>query len=351
MPYQRPTLADITNRTQKDLDVSVGQTSPVLSRSIFSVLSRVFAGAIHSVFGFGAYMAKQLFPDTAEDEFLERWAAIWGLTRKAADFSSGPAIFTGVDGSEIIAGTRAVGANGVEYEVVTGGTIASGSVTLTVEALTSGFLGNLAAGSLLSMVEPLPGVDTEVTVAAAGITGGSDVESDEDLQARIVARITNPPHGGNESDYRAWALDVAGVTRAWAYQNYMGPGTVGLTFVTDDDPGGIIPAEGKVDEVFNYIESVRPLCVDLYVFAPIEQVVNFTIQVTPNTPEVKAAVEAELRAMFLDRFYPGDTVSVSQISEFVSGAAGEVAHSITVPASDTVIAQNKIGVFGVITWL
>ena len=78
------------------------------------------------------------------------------------------------------------------------------------------------------------------------LTGGTDTETDDQLRARILHRIQNPPMGGAQADYVTWALAVPGVTRAWAAPE-QGPGTITVRFLMDDlradDDGWPTPAD------------------------------------------------------------------------------------------------------------
>ena len=65
------------------------------------------------------------------------------------------------------------------------------------------------------------------------VTGGTDAETDDQLRARILHRIQNPPMGGAQADYVTWALAVPGVTRAWAASE-QGIGTMTVRFLMDD---------------------------------------------------------------------------------------------------------------------
>jgi uncharacterized phage protein gp47/JayE len=80
------------------------------------------------------------------------------------------------------------------------------------------------------------------------VADGSDEESTDELRARLLARLQNPPHGGNATDYEAWAKEVSGVTRAWSYPLELGAGTVTVRFVRDDDASPI-PDAGEVAAV------------------------------------------------------------------------------------------------------
>jgi uncharacterized phage protein gp47/JayE len=349
MAYERPTLSAINTRIIGDIEASLGQTTPILPRAVLRVLARVFAASIHSNYGFLDWVSKQLFPDTAETEYLDRWASIWGVTRKAPSFASGSITITGTDGSILPSGSHFIDTNENEYEATAGATIVSGTATVTVESISSGVIGDLAEGNSVSLAEPVSGIDSDALVAAGGISGGADVEDDEDLRVRILARIQTPPQGGTASDYIDWALTIPGITRAWANEAYMGPGTVGVVIVSDDAPS-IIPGAPLIAEVAAYIETLRPLCATVYVMAPTLVTMNFTINLEPNTAAVQAAVQTALTAFIKANSGPGSTVTPSQISEVISGAAGEISHVLVSPVSDTIMANDQIGIMGTITW-
>ena len=100
-------------------------------------------------------------------------------------------------------------------------------------ALDPGAISNMNQGDTLSITGTVPpGVDSSATVVT--MTGGVDVENDDDLRARILHRIQNPPMGGAISQIMlAWALACPGVTRAWAASE-MGIGTITVRFLMDE---------------------------------------------------------------------------------------------------------------------
>ena len=82
----------------------------------------------------------------------------------------------------------------------------------------------------LRLMSPVPGVHNELTVGSAGLNGGADQETEPERLVRLLTRIQNPPHGGNPADYAMWAMEVAGVTRAWGYRAPHGACTAGVAF-------------------------------------------------------------------------------------------------------------------------
>lgn len=350
MAFARPTLNEIIDRIVADMSSRVlGIEGAVLRRSILGVIARTQGGAVHLLYGYLDWIARQVIPDTADAEYLERWAAIWGLTRKAADYAAGHVIFTGTNGSVIPAGTIVQRQDGVQYEVQTEATISGGTATTDVEALVAGDAGNLDEAERVFLLSPITGVTTSATVGTGGIVDGLDTESDTRLRARLLARIQEPPQGGSTADYEQWALAVSGVTRVWVTPNGLGLGTVLVHFVRDDDVS-IIPDSGEVADVQDYIDERRPVTADVTVAAPTADALDLTIQLSPNNATVRAAVTAELTDLLRRDAEPGGTILISRIREAVSVAAGESDNVVVTPTADVTHATGHIAVLGTITF-
>lgn len=351
MAFARPTLTEITSRIQNDLTTRLTLTGAALRRSVVTVLSSVLAAAAHLLHGHLDYLAKQLFPDTSEADSLVRQAALFGLTRIAATFATGTATVTGTNGTVIPAGTVLQRADGAHYSVNADVTIASGTATLTLTALVAGVAGNVDVAGVVTFVSPIAGVSGTGTVATA-VSGGADAETDDALRTRLLARMKQAPHGGNALDYVTWAMEVAGVTRAWSYSQELGAGTVSVRFVRDNDGSGaaIIPDAGEVTAVQAYIDARRPVTAAVTVVAPIADTLNFTIHIVPDTTDTRAAVTAELTDLLRRSAKPGGTILLSQIRTAVGVAAGVTDFSVTAPAADDTHATGHIAIMGTVTW-
>lgn len=346
MPFNRPTLQTLVDRARNDLLARLA-ADDVLRRADAEVYARVIAAASHTLHGFIDYLARQILPDTADEDYLERWASIWGVTRTAAAAASGTASFATSVGAVIPAGAVLTAFDGQEYEVTAGGTATGATLDLPVQALIAGAAGNRTAGQSLSLVSPIAGVQSSAT--ASELSGGANTESDNALRARLLARIQRPPHGGAAHDYVAWALEVAGVTRAWVYPGELGDGTVTVRFVRDDDADPI-PDAAEVAAVQAHIDSVAPVTAGVTVVAPIDDPVALEIQLTPDTSVVRAAVLAELDDLFRRDAEPGGTIYLSRLREAISIAAGETHHVLVSPVADQVSATGYIPSLGAVTW-
>lgn len=353
MPFPRPTLADLRARTSQQVAGRLG-LGGLLPRSRLGALATAVAGASHELHGHLDWIFRQVFPDTAEAEELARWAAVWGVTRLPATTWSGTVRFSGSNGVVVPEGTRLRRDDGQEYETTELVTVASGTADAPLVALEVGALPNLEAGSSLRLLNPIAGLQTTAAVLADGLVPGVDQEDDDSLRERLLERIQLPPHGGAAHDYVAWAREVAGVTRAWVIPLYLGAGTVGVTFVTDDAAGGLIPDAPKVAEVQAYIDLVRPVTAAVTVFAPAERTIAATIAVEPNSQAVRDAVTAALRDLLRREGGPGATLLISHVREAISTAPGETDHEVQLwdgeEPDDLDIGAGEVATLGTITW-
>jgi uncharacterized phage protein gp47/JayE len=352
VPFDRPTLPALLDRIRSDFRSRLGITGSLLRRAVASVFAAVWAGAVHMLHGHLEWLSRQLFPRTAEREYLLQHASLYGLTPIAATFAGGTVTATGVNDSVIPADTVLVRDDGATYLVTDEAVIAGGTATLTVVATLAGVAGNMAAGETLVLETPIAGVDSTVTVVV--IEGGNDEETTERFRARFELRLSEPPAGGSDQDYVGWALEVAGVTRVWGYRHENGLGTVVVRFVRDDDDD-IFPSAGEVEAVQEKLDAERPTTAEVTAAAPDPLAVDMTIAVTPDTSVVRAAVEAEIGDMFRRVAEPGDgagrgTIKLSQILVAIGVSAGVTDFTLTSPVADVVPDIGELPIVGTITW-
>lgn len=351
MPFVRPSLRDLVDRIKLDLEDKLTGGSPALRRSVIAVISRVFGAASHILHGHLDWISRQILPDTSDEEILLRQGSMYGVSRIPAVFAERDVEFTGANGATIPAGSELQRSDGAIYTTDSIATISGGVATVHITAVEAGDEGNVDTDVILQLTSPLVSIDNEATVLSSNAVEGEDQEDIEAYRQRVLFRIQNTPQGGAEADYKRWALEIPQVTRAFVFPKHLGPGTVGLSFVLDNESPSIIPGAPKVAEVQAYIDARRPVTVDFLAFAPVEQVVNFTIDLLAvDTPEIRAAVESQLRDLLVREAEPGVGILLSHINEAISIAAGEYDHTLTVPSANLPPVTNKIYTFGTITW-
>ena len=325
MPWTTPTLKEVRSLVRDNVRASLPGADASVPNSVLRVLSDAQGGLCHLTLQYIDWLALQLLPDTAETEWLDRHGDIWLINsdgtkgRKMATFAVGTVEFTGIPGTVVPPATRLAWA-AVDYETTAEATVGSGATVAPVRALEPGLIGNISTGAL-SVVAPPPGLDSMATVIS--ITGGVDTEGDDDLRARVLFRIQQPPMGGSQADYVRWATSVPGVTRAWAAVE-QGIGTITMRFLMDelraDDDG--FPTHADAQYVANQIDKVRPVAIkDTYVVAPIKEFIDITIaDLVPNTDGARAEIETSLQEMLRELAAPGVTIYAAWISYAIMNA-------------------------------
>ncbi|MFJ7143303.1 baseplate J/gp47 family protein [Pseudomonas protegens] len=345
MPFETPSLPVLIQRTQSDL------ASDSLRQSDAQVLARTLSGAAFGLYGYLDWIAEQILPDKADESTLERIAALrLNQPRKAAQAARGSVSFNAAAGAVLDVDTLLQGSDGRSYKVTAARTTSAGLNSTTIQAVDAGALGNADAGLSLIAVQPVQGISNPFTVLAPGLTGGVAEESLESLRARVIRSYRIIPHGGSADDYETWALECPGITRAWSRRNYLGPGTVGLFVMRDDDPQPIPNAE-QLAQVQAYIEPLRPVTAEVHVLAPVMLPVTYRLRLTPDTSAVRAAVEDQLRDLHSREAGLGQTLLLSHIREAISSATGEQDHRLLAPSADVPAANNQLLVFGGCEWL
>lgn len=354
MPFDRPTLPDLITRSQQDISTRVSGVDPTLRRSLVNALSRQLSALAHGLYGYLDWQADQILPDTQDEEIFARYAEWHGVPRILASKATGTATATGTENEVVPADTILQRQDGQKYTVDADVTITGGTATLSLTAVDAGAAGNVAVGAELTFSSPVPGIQSKVTVS--GISGGADIETLDAWKAREKALEQAPPQGGNAADYIEWAKSVPGVTRVWPFNNWVGPGSVGIYFMRDNDVTAI-PDASEVATVQAAIDSKRPLGMGrgATVYAPTAVPVDLTIQLSPNDIATQTAVQAELADMFLSEAEVEDgtgsgTILKSHIDDAISRATGETDHILVTPAANVTFTAGEIAQLGTITF-
>jgi len=371
--FNRPSFTEILARRRDGYSNNTGGDA-ALFQGVLPRLAEATAEGQHALHGHLDWASRQAMPMLAEGLYLDLWGRLWGVSRLPATYAAGTVTFTGTDGAGVVAGAEIRRADGELFTVTASAVVAGGVVSVPVQAKNFGDIGNTAAASTLTLISPVAGLSPAATVGGGGLIGGADEEMDgkpgtsEGFRGRIRARITAPPHGGNDSDYKKWAKAISGVTRVWVEANGLGAGTVVVRFMMDDTYANGIPAgtgapaySGDIKSVFDHIESHadeltgdltgRPATAEVFVLAPTPVPLDVTITgLSPDTPEIRGAIENELQEMILFRSSPGGVIRTSWIWEAVSDAAGEDSHVITIPAADITYLPGEIAVMGTVTY-
>ncbi|EKJ3120770.1 baseplate J/gp47 family protein, partial [Salmonella enterica] len=209
-------------------------------------------------------------------------------------------------------------------------------------------------------ITPQAGIVQTATVTGSGITGGADVESLSELLSRLVFRVQYPPSGGTKYDFERWAREVPGVTRAWCLPEWPQAGSLGVTFVLDNNPD-IFPGEGDVTRVAEYIKSHpdpatgkpvgQPLGPVVKTFKLTNHPVAFQIKIAPNTPENQTAVRQALVDLLYNEAKPGGIILPSAFWRAVAGVKALDDFELRSPLESVSAGAMELLTVGDITWL
>lgn len=352
------TLAQRIQRIKADINVALAGADAGIRRTVENALAKGLAGLTHDQQGTVLYLHRQATPGPdSEPETLERWLYLFNSPRKQPSRATGTIRITGTATTNVNAGTEFQLADGTVFTtdaLVTITDFGGGNIyaDAAVTASKSGIVGNADIGTTLTLVSPAAGVDSEATVqddgSGAGLSGGFDLESRDEMWARLKVVVQNPPGAGNSGDYKRWALEVTGVTRAWVQQNPTGPGTVRVLFVMDAK-ANIIPTAGEVATVQAYIDARRPVAVVEFVAAaPTAKSLAFTIADVPVA--ARTDVETALKDLLIREAEPGTTLEHEQIIGAIAGVGAAKGFTLTLPAADVTHDTLEIPVFDTITW-
>lgn len=363
MAWSIRSLDDASARIRGAFRKYLPGTDTALANNFVTVCGKVLAGLSHEFELRMAVLEKQMFISTATKAYLVMHCADIGIYRKPAAAAVGSIGIS--DTSNALAsplttypaGIRFISGSDTYLSTAPATSDVDGNLTLTLRAETKGASGNRDTGGLLALADPVlyPDLPMQWSVADGGLGGGADIEQDDLLRARGLQRKRYPPAGGALTDYERVTLAVPGVTAAWAFRG-AAPGSVFVFFLFAGRENSI-PQPADVAVVQAAIDTERLIRVDDSVaVAPTARPIDVTINgLSTDTPEIRAAIEASIRAMLVARCRPGIpgntfTVSASWFDEAISTTTGEDRHVMAAPLADIVLTDGQFPVLGTMTY-
>ncbi|ECK7279390.1 baseplate J/gp47 family protein, partial [Salmonella enterica subsp. enterica serovar Anatum] len=203
--FARPELPQLIATIRSDL-LTRFQQDVVLRRMDAEVYSRVQAAAVHTLYGYIDYLARNMLPDMCDEDWLYRHARIKRCPRKNAVSAKGFARWDGIAGTpEIPAGTQIQRDDQVTFTTLQTVKASGGLLRVPVIADVAGTAGNTDDGTALRLGTPITGIPS--TGYADTLTGGADTEELETWRARVMERYYWIPQGGADPDYVIWAKE------------------------------------------------------------------------------------------------------------------------------------------------
>ena len=298
------------------------------------------------------WVLDQSFPQTAQGVYLDRHAAMRGLSRLPASRAVGTLRFS-VESPpalavNIPAGTVCMTADERRFQTTAGATLAAGATyaDAPAEALEAGGGGNAVAGAV-RFLTACPVAVTACTNPAA-FSGGSDAEDDETLRRRVLESYRRLPNGANAAWYEQTAMSHDGVAAARAVGRARGIGTVDVYIAGESG----LPGAALLEEVRADLRERREIAVDVAVKAPAAVPVNVSaaIAVGENADfgEVKARAELAISTLFTGRML-GRPVLLAELGSRLYALEGVENCRLSAPAADLAADSAVLPVLGTLT--
>jgi uncharacterized phage protein gp47/JayE len=320
MPFQVPTFEQIRDQYLLGvLNLQPGaSTGP---DSDHYVRACAVAGVAEGLYAHQVWVWRQAFPDLCDEDVLEKVAAQRGVPRKVSSVAVGEVRFTGTPGTVIPAG-QAVATTVAGYVTTAAATVSgSGSVDVAAVAAVAGQAANVTTATAAQLNGAPGGVATAIVLA---MSGGSDAETAAALLERLLAVQSQPAQGGNENDYKVWALEVPGVRRAFVFPLRRGLGTVDLVPM----PVNGLPSAQLLADVQVYIDALKPAGLGPTGFlavGPTPVVVNIAgtlvLDAGVSLAQVLPAIGSALARIFYD-LAPGDTLHFARLVAAIVNVVG-----------------------------
>jgi uncharacterized phage protein gp47/JayE len=176
--FDFPSLQDIVNRMLVDTQNQMPNSNPFLPNSVLLGIITSNAGRYYENNNQIQSLFNALFLTTTVDQFLYDWGSIFGLSQKQATQSTGVVTVVGTSGTVIPIGTVLTNTNGNLYTSTTEGTIASVSLSATVNRI----------GSTVVVTTDVPhNYATGITVTMSGF---SNSEYDGSVSIIVLDDVT-----------------------------------------------------------------------------------------------------------------------------------------------------------------
>ena len=278
---------------------------------------------------------KIMFPMWAYDEWLDYHAKGRGITRKPANAASGELLITGISGTTIPAGFKfaapaTADTPAIEYQTTEKYTIGEdGTARVQITAVEAGPKGNVPANTVTLMMTPIKGI-TSIT-NEANITGGTEVESDDELRNRImeIDAASEASFVGSDGDYKRWAEEVPGVGTALVMPEWAGPGTVKVVVIdANGQPANTAIIAAVYDNIMSpgdRLQRKAPIGATVTIEAPTAKELNYTftleLKAGENQETVLERFKAQLRTYYVEAKKDG-VVRYNRVSSILTNTDG-----------------------------
>ncbi|HAR86517.1 MAG TPA: hypothetical protein DCR69_12370, partial [Clostridium sp.] len=230
-------------------------------------------------------------------------------------------------------------------------TILSGSAEIPIKSENIGSKYNVLANTIINLPVSIVGISSVNNNLTT--TGGTNIETDEELKSRLLLQIQNPATSGNPAHYKLWTMSVDGVGACKIFSLWNGPGTVQVVIV---DSNKKVANETLINSVADYIETQRPIGPTVSVISAAEKVINVDVTLTINTgytlETIKTSIEENINKYLQDIAFNADYVSYARIGGIILDTDGVIDYSnlqLNNLMANIAISAKEVAVLGTVT--
>jgi phage-related baseplate assembly protein len=204
-------------------------------------------------------------------------------------------------------GTLAQSNSGIQFATTVQGTIVAGGLQIDIPA-EAVVAGEEANGLVAGQIEQLVQWSAPFLVSVSNVTtssGGTDIEDDDHLRARIWMAPESLSVAGPREAYEFWAAsanpDIMDISA------FSDPPNAGKVWIYPLMDGGVLPTQIVLDQVYAICNDkrIRPLTDQVFVEAPTVVVYNPTVRywIRKNDEPFLADIQAKIQQAYSDYKY------------------------------------------------
>lgn len=182
--FKRRRFQDLFDEIEDKAKEAFGENINTSERSPLGIILRLFAWFLAMIWGTAEDVYNSGYKNTAQGNNLDRLGPYSGVTRILEQWSSGTVLISGTPGRTEDTGFQVATETGIYFETTESFTVGTdGTATVPVEALEPGSKGNVAAGSIVIIVNPNP--DITAVTNPERTQGGREKETDAEFRDRM----------------------------------------------------------------------------------------------------------------------------------------------------------------------
>ncbi len=346
---------ELVARSQADVQRELPNSNPRARNHWLFAVVNACSNRIYDFYLQLLIAIEQTFVESATGDNIIRHAGEFDLSLNAATQSTGDVVVTGQAGSIINQGATLAASGFGTFTTDSNNFIGDdGSALISITSVDFGQSTNLEDGQELRFQSPIVGVDDTAIVTENTVSGGTDAETLEELQARTLERKRNPIALFNSSAIRAQARLVAGVTRVFVQEITPARGQTTIFFMRDGDSDPT-PSGEEVETVRQAILEIKPAHVsdnDVIVLAPEPLPVDFSFfDLQPDTPAMRLAVTNNLRQYFDEQTDVGRDIDEDVLRSVIINTIDLTntllqTFELNSPSSDIQVSSGQIAILG-----